>query len=71
MLEFLNKALNSVMTLGGEFESSKLRKAIVSAALQRVRPIIMTTCSTIAGLMPIMFLVSTGSEGNATCLQHL
>lgn len=62
MLEFLNKALNSVMTLGGEFESSKLRKAIVSAALQRVRPIIMTTCSTIAGLMPIMFLVSTGSE---------
>jgi Cu(I)/Ag(I) efflux system membrane protein CusA/SilA len=62
MLEFLNKSLNSVMTSGDDFESSKLRKAIVSAALQRVRPIIMTTCSTIAGLMPIMFLVSTGSE---------
>ncbi|MFB3100489.1 MAG: efflux RND transporter permease subunit, partial [Gammaproteobacteria bacterium] len=35
---------------------------ITEAASQRVRPIMMTTCSTIAGLLPIMFITGTGSE---------
>jgi Cu(I)/Ag(I) efflux system membrane protein CusA/SilA len=62
MLEFLNKSVKNLLSKNDVLNQSSLRKSISYAALQRVRPIIMTTCSTIAGLMPIMFITSTGSE---------
>lgn len=57
MIEFLNNAIE-------RFKSSekKLTDLISEAASQRVRPIIMTTCSTIVGLLPIMFIDGSGSE---------
>ena len=45
-----------------ELNHSKLLENIIEAASQRVRPIMMTTCSTIAGLLPIMFITGAGSE---------
>ena len=62
MLEFLNKSVNSLRESKERIDSAVLRNSVISAALQRVRPITMTTCSTIAGLMPIMLITSTGSE---------
>jgi len=57
MVEFLNNAVK-------KYNSTKkdLINLITDAASQRVRPIIMTTCSTIVGLLPIMFIDGTGSE---------
>lgn len=34
-------------------ECSNLQEAILTSALQRLRPIVMTTCTTIAGLLPL------------------
>ncbi len=62
MLEFLNKSYASIMIASEKPDSSVLRSAIATAAIQRVRPIMMTTCSTIAGLLPIMLVTGTGSE---------
>jgi Cu(I)/Ag(I) efflux system membrane protein CusA/SilA len=59
MLEFLNKSIESVKE---EISREKLISNITDAATQRVRPIMMTTCSTIAGLLPIMFINGSGSE---------
>jgi Cu(I)/Ag(I) efflux system membrane protein CusA/SilA len=57
MVEFLNNAIDRFKTSG-----EKLTDLITEAASQRVRPIIMTTCSTIVGLLPIMFIEGSGSE---------
>jgi len=62
MLTFLNKAVYSQKSMTEELNHSGLLENIVEAASQRVRPIMMTTCSTIAGLLPIMFISGAGSE---------
>ena len=62
MLEFLNKAIDSLKSSREAFNRRILVNSITDAASQRVRPIMMTTCSTIAGLLPIMFLSGSGSE---------
>ena len=62
MLEFLNKSFASVQLTAEKPESGVLRNSVIDAAEQRLRPIMMTTCSTIAGLLPIMFITGTGSE---------
>ena len=62
MLEFLNKSFVSVQLTAEKPESGVLRNSVIDAAEQRLRPIMMTTCSTIAGLLPIMFITGTGSE---------
>ena len=62
MLEFLNKSFASVQLTAEKPESGVLRNNVIDAAEQRLRPIMMTTCSTIAGLLPIMFITGTGSE---------
>jgi len=62
MLEFLNKSVDSFKSSEHEFNKEKLIANISEAASQRVRPIMMTTCSTIAGLLPIMFISGSGSE---------
>ena len=60
MLEFLNKSFVSIRITTEK--PDVLRNNVIDAAEQRLRPIMMTTCSTIAGLLPIMFITGTGSE---------
>ena len=62
MLTFLNKAVDSFKSSEKELNRERLFAYITEAASQRVRPIMMTTCSTIAGLLPIMFITGAGSE---------
>ncbi|MBT7950756.1 MAG: efflux RND transporter permease subunit, partial [Gammaproteobacteria bacterium] len=62
MLEFLNKSIESLKSSGKSITGVVLPEIIIEAASQRVRPIMMTSCSTIAGLLPVMFITETGSE---------
>lgn len=66
MLVYLNQALFKQQQLA-EIERRSLNNedihtAIVNGALLRLRPIMMTASTIIAGLLPIMFLGGTGSE---------
>ena len=47
---------------GRPFDESDLEQAVISGALRRVRPIMMTVAAIIAGLLPIMLGGGTGSE---------
>ena len=62
MLGFLNKSLQTASIAADNPETELLLENTVNAAEQRLRPIMMTTCSTIAGLLPIMLIDGTGSE---------
>ena len=62
MLEFLKKSQASAHSTVKKPEAAVLRNNVINAAEQRLRPIMMTACSTIAGLLPIMLIDSTGSE---------
>ena len=39
-----------------------LQTAVIHGAVERVRPKLMTVCTTIAGLLPIMWGAGTGSQ---------
>ncbi|HEV2613474.1 MAG TPA: efflux RND transporter permease subunit [Gammaproteobacteria bacterium] len=58
MLVYLNQAFEKHQPKN----SSDIKKAIIEGALLRVRPIMMTVCAIIGGLLPIMFGSGTGSE---------
>ena len=62
MLEFLKKSLAAVRSTAKKPQAAVLRNNVIDAAEQRLRPIMMTACSTIAGLLPIMLIDGTGSE---------
>ena len=62
MLGFLNKSLKTISITAANREPELLIENTVNAAEQRLRPIMMTTCSTVAGLLPIMLIDGTGSE---------
>jgi len=66
MLVYLNQANEKAHSIaekeGREFNLSDLRQAVISGALMRVRPIMMTVSAIIAGLLPIMLGSGTGSE---------
>ncbi len=66
MLVYLNQALRKVKeqaeTDRRELIRDDIRNAVISGALLRVRPIMMTVAATIAGLLPIMLGGGTGSE---------
>jgi Cu(I)/Ag(I) efflux system membrane protein CusA/SilA len=47
---------------GAPFSVADLHEAVTQGALLRVRPIMMTVCAIIAGLLPIMWGSGTGSE---------
>jgi Cu(I)/Ag(I) efflux system membrane protein CusA/SilA len=47
---------------GEPFSVADLHEAVTQGALLRVRPIMMTVCAIIAGLLPIMWGSGTGSE---------
>ncbi|GAB4113972.1 MAG: CusA/CzcA family heavy metal efflux RND transporter [Wenzhouxiangellaceae bacterium] len=66
MLVYLDQAMQRQRDLaaheGRPFKRSDVMQAVTDGALLRVRPIIMTVASTIAGLLPIMLGSGTGSE---------
>ena len=66
MLTYLNQAhaqlLNECKLKATTPTKSDLLKAVSHGAGLRVRPVMMTTVSTIAGLLPIMYGSGTGSE---------
>ena len=66
MLVYLNQALQQHIEEASDSQrplnASDIRQAVISGALLRVRPIMMTVAAIIAGLMPIMLGSGTGSE---------
>ena len=57
------QALKAQRVASGEpFSVADLHEAVTQGALLRVRPIMMTVCAIIAGLLPIMWGSGTGSE---------
>ncbi|MDJ0905812.1 MAG: efflux RND transporter permease subunit [Woeseiaceae bacterium] len=66
MLVYLNQAMRRQETLardaGREPGAADVRQAVIDGALLRVRPIMMTVATIIAGLLPIMLGSGTGTE---------
>ncbi|QTP54650.1 efflux RND transporter permease subunit [Billgrantia sulfidoxydans] len=66
MLVYLNQAYQQMTERcqhkGVEPRRETLRHAVLHGAALRVRPVMMTSVSTIAGLLPLMYSSGTGSE---------
>ena len=66
MLVYLNQAYEKAHFIaekeGRAFTLHDLQQAVISGALLRIRPIMMTVAAIIAGLLPIMLGGGTGSE---------
>jgi len=62
MLVYLNQAWRARLASGRSPTHGDLREAVIEGALLRVRPIMMTVATIVAGLLPIMLGGGTGSE---------
>ncbi len=62
MLTYLDNAHRDALAAGRMNSPDDLHRAIVEGAARRLRPILMTVCSTVGGLLPIMWGHGTGSE---------
>ncbi len=66
MFVYLNQALaqrqKEIEAVNGSMTKADIEEAIISGALLRVRPIMMTVSATIGALLPIMLGSGTGSE---------
>ena len=64
MLTYLNQAIgrNGRADAASVLDPAALPAAITDGALRRVRPVVMTAVSTIAGLLPLMYSSGTGAE---------
>ncbi|NQY78479.1 MAG: efflux RND transporter permease subunit [Halomonas sp.] len=66
MLVYLNQAYQQMLEgcqhKGVQPRRETLRHAVLHGAALRVRPVMMTSVSTIAGLLPLMYSSGTGSE---------
>ena len=66
MLVYLHHALEEVRervrSEGRTFTPSDLHQAIMTGAVERVRPKMMTVCAIMAGLLPILWSTGVGSE---------
>ncbi|MBY0378052.1 MAG: efflux RND transporter permease subunit [Gammaproteobacteria bacterium] len=66
MLVYLNHAMDQQHMIAAKenriLNGDDIRTAIIDGALLRLRPIMMTVCAIIGGLLPIMLLGGTGSE---------
>jgi len=62
MLVYLNQALQTQVQAGDTLSIKAVKQAVITGALQRIRPIVMTVMAVIAGLLPIMLGSGTGSE---------
>jgi Cu(I)/Ag(I) efflux system membrane protein CusA/SilA len=61
MLTYLDNAFKDRKYHGNMNSLDDLKKAILEGAAQRIRPIFMTVCAIITGLLPIMWGTGTGS----------
>lgn len=61
MLTYLNEAVRSAVK-EGPLTRARLEEAVVQAATGRVRPLLMTTGTSLIGLLPIMWSTGTGSD---------
>ncbi len=61
MLSYLNQARDAHLA-SGESSAAALTAAVREGAQRRLRPVLMTSVATIAGLIPIMLGSGTGSE---------
>ena len=62
MLVYLENAYNASRTTENPKEGNKLVPSVMQGALERVRPIMMTTATTVIGLLPIMWSSGSGSQ---------
>lgn len=65
MLVYLNQSVSNLRSNYSDVSkitTSNFRQAVLDGAVLRVRPVLMTTGATIAGLLPIMVGSGTGSE---------
>ncbi len=64
MLVYLNQSVSNLRSNSdvSNITTSNFRQAVLDGAVLRVRPVLMTTGATIAGLLPIMVGSGTGSE---------
>ncbi|MBN9563505.1 MAG: efflux RND transporter permease subunit [Alphaproteobacteria bacterium] len=66
MLIYLDQALTEIkqerLAEGATLSRADLRQAIMSGAVERVRPKMMTVIAIMAGLLPILWSTGTGSE---------
>jgi Cu(I)/Ag(I) efflux system membrane protein CusA/SilA len=66
MLIYLNTALlerqAACRAAGRQFDRDDLQAAIMTGAVERVRPKMMTVCTIMAGLLPILWISGVGSE---------
>jgi len=62
MLVYLNGAYQRASSEGGVRGLADLKGAIMAGSAERVRPILMTTGTTMIGLLPIMFGTETGTR---------
>ena len=58
MMTYLQEEIKKIKPNNWE----ELKSCIVDAGSRRIRPLIMTTTTTIVALLPIMWATSTGSE---------
>lgn len=58
MMTYLQEAIKSHQPKNWE----ELKESILEAGLRRIRPLVMTTTTTVVALVPIMWSTSTGSE---------
>lgn len=62
MILFLNQAYNSKVAQDGSISMAELKLVVTEGALMRLRPIVMTVVTIIAGLLPIMLGSGAGSQ---------
>lgn len=62
MVIYLNEAVERKKREVGELTPTTLREAVIEGALLRLRPKVMTVSTVVAGLLPIMWSTSAGSE---------
>ncbi len=62
MLTFLDEALAREKKAIGKSEQINLKETIMSGAIKRVRPIMMTATTTFLGLIPILWSTGTGAD---------
>ena len=62
MLLYLDLAYRQARQEGRLRSAADLREAVVEGAVKRIRPKFMTVCTTLLGLLPIMWATGTGSD---------
>jgi Cu(I)/Ag(I) efflux system membrane protein CusA/SilA len=62
VLSFIDSEISRLRVEGGPLSSAAIREAARTATARRVRPVVMTAASTMAGLLPIMLSSGTGSD---------